>query len=461
MHHAPTRHGADAAPSRTAWAIAVSAWLLANLLLLWLYYEPSTKPLIGDEFDYNRRALAWLAGQPVAESHIWPPGQTAFIAAIYALAGPHVVAVQVVQIGLLAGCALLLARLASRVFDARTAWYAGALFLLNPGSLAYAHWLWPEVTHLACLLGALALLFTVRGPGLSAALAAGVLTGLALLFKSLLGAFWPLLLVAFASRGEGRWRVAWMPATAFVAGIALATAPALWKGYQETGRPIIADSSIYNLHVGLRDMSRSDYIDEAGAPALKAFLESGTTPQQRNAAYTARILDTVGERGLATLAWERLSTQYFRLFSAKTLLVSQLPGEACAGRLGAYAATTPTPWLSAAAQAAHALTLALAAFGIALWRRWDRAIVLVAAALLLYQLALYSGLHVMARYVFQMMPFLCLFGAPALAALVHRGQDAAGRVLVVTPLRLVSGCAGTIVLLGLAFLGPWLDGNCR
>ncbi len=452
--------GAGEAPTRLARIVALSAWLVLNLLLLWLYYEPSAKPLIGDEFDYNRRALAWLAGEPVAESYIWPPGQTGFIAAIYAVAGPHVLAVQVVQIGLLAMCALLLVRLGSRVLDGRTAWYAGALFLLNPGSLAYAHWLWPEVTHLACLLGALALVFTARRPGLSASLAAGVLVGLALLFKSLLGAFWPLLLVAFVARREGHWRVAWLPATAFVAGIAIATAPALWKGYQETGRPIIADSSIYNLHVGLRDTSRSDYIDEAGAPALKAFLESGATPQQRNTVYTGLILDQIEQHGLATLAAERLSVQYFRLFSAKTLLVSQLHGESCAGRLGAYSAAAPAPWISASAQAAHALTLVLAAFGIALWRRWDRAVLLVAAAFLLYQLALYSGLHVMARYVFQMMPFLCLFAAPVFAALLHGNSDGSDPPLALTPMRIAIGSAAATALLALAFLGPWLDGTC-
>ena len=105
-----------ASAARRVWPwLALAAWLLLNAALLWIYYQPALKPLVGDEFDYNRRALALLAGQPMPELFIWPPGQTWFIAAVYAVFGSHVLAVQLVQIGLLAACAALLARLWKRV----------------------------------------------------------------------------------------------------------------------------------------------------------------------------------------------------------------------------------------------------------------------------------------------------------------------------------------------------------
>ncbi len=436
--------------------VAGALWIALNAVLLWLYHGVPAKPLIGDEFDYNARALALLAGEPVAETFIWPPGQAWFIAAIYRVAGAHVLAVQLVQVALLALCAILLARLWKPLAGERAGLLAAALFAFNPWTIAQAHWLWPEITHLACLLGALVLLAEGRGHSSTKAFGAGVLVGLGLLFKSLLGAFWPLLLLAFVTRVEGRTAFGWRAGGLFITGLLLATAPALWNGYVETGRPLIADSSIYNLDIGLRDRSRSDYLDEAGAPALRAFLASAPTPQQRNAIALAKIRADVAARGLGDVLADQLGTQYFRLFNAKTLLVSQLPGEACAGRLGAYRASMLTPWLAGASYLWHASTLVLAAFGIALWRRWRQPLATCVGAFLLYQLALYAGLHVMQRYLFQMLPFLCAFGA---SLVVLRGTGDRG-VLAPTPARLALGAALAVVLLGLAFLGPLLDGNC-
>lgn len=439
--------------------LAAAAWLLLNAALLWIYYHPALKPLVGDEFDYNRRAIALLAGQPMPELFIWPPGQVWFIAAIYAVFGSHVLAVQIVQIVLLVICTVLLVRLWKTLDSPRAGWLAGAIFLLNPASLAYAHWLWPEVPYLACLLGALALLLTFTARPRLRAFLAGVLIGLAVLFKSLLGGFWPFFFLAFLSRKDRRFAFAWLSAVAFATGLLLAIFPALWKGYVETGSPLIADSSLYNLHVGLRDSSRSDYIDEAGLPALTAFIESAPTPQQRNAIYLDKVKVLVAERGWLGVLGDQLDSQYFRLFSAKTLLNSQLPGPACGGYLGAYGAsalTTPIGWL---ATAWHTLLLVLCAFGLALWRNWRRPFAAFCAVYLGYQLALFLGLHVMERYFFQMQPLLCGFAGSFLAALIDRKDMSSA--LAFTRVRWLAGGLLAALLLGLAWLGPVLDGTCR
>jgi hypothetical protein len=450
------RHGSVL---RRLWPwLILAAWLLLNAALLWIYYQPALKPLVGDEFDYNKRALALLAGQPLPELFIWPPGQSGFIAAVYALFGSHVLAVQLIQIVLLALCTGLLVRLWRTLDSHRAALFAGGLFLLNPSTLAYAHWLWPEVTHLACLLGALTLLLTFDAHPRLRAFLAGLLIGLALLFKSLLGGLWPLFFLAFIARRERRFSVAWIAAAAFAAGMLLVVAPALWKGQVETGHPLIADSSMYNLDVGLRDRSRSDYIDEAGLPALTAFIESAATPQQRNAIYLEKIKATVAERGLLDVIGEQLGSQYFRLFSAKTLLVSQLPGPACAGHLGVYADSALTSPLLGLAALTHALTLVLCAFGLALWHRWRLPLAAFCAVYLAYQLALFLGLHVMERYFFQMQPLLCGFGGSFLAALL--GRDQANSVLAFNRWRLILGGLLALILLGLGWLGPVLDGSC-
>ena len=107
----------------------------------------------------------------------------------------------------------------------------------------------------------------------------------------------------------------------FLLGIALVTAPALWHGWREVGRPMIADSSLYNAWIGLTDRWRSDYIEDQGGVTLPEFLASGTTPQQRNAVYAEKIEALLDERDIATVVTDQLGRQYFRLFSSKTPLL--------------------------------------------------------------------------------------------------------------------------------------------
>ena len=454
-----SQHAAVAGIGKKWLWLVITVWLLLNFALLRVYYLPTPKILVGDEFDYHARALALLAGQPVIEQFIWPPGQTWFLAAIGLVSGSSLLAVQLLQTLLLGACAYLLMRLWRTLDSPLAALLAAAIFLLNPANLAYAHWLWPEVTHLICLLGALALLLTVSQRPRTCALLAGLLIGLALLFKSLLAGLWPVFFLFFLKRQDGRRRFAWISATSFAAGLLLATLPALWKGQVETGRPMIADSSMYNLEIGIRDTSRSDYIDEAGLPALTAYLESASHPKERNAMALDRIRQQVAERGLVDIIGEQLGSQYFRLFNAKTLLVSQMPGPACTGHLGAYAQNPMGPALTGLSHVAHSLTLVLCAFGLAFWRRWSKPLAAFVAIYLVYQLALYSGLHVMQRYLFQMMPFLCGFAGSFLATIIQR--NTAETALKFNRWRMALGSGLTLLLLCLAWLGPILDGNCQ
>ncbi|MEO6076748.1 MAG: glycosyltransferase family 39 protein, partial [Dokdonella sp.] len=270
-----------ALPRQFSWPVfgIAGGFLLVNTVLLWLYFQGHAKTLIGDEAMYDAVALAQLQGQTISLNFIWPPGQKWFLMALHALTGPGRIGILVFQIGLLALCGWLLYRLWMLLDNRVAALWACALFLLNPGVLAYAHWLWPEVPHLACFLGALLLLADRERSTWPRAASAGALIGAALLFKSLLAAFWPFMVLLFLVRWQGRRPViAWKSAAAFVVGLFVITAPSLVQGWRETGRPMIADSSIYNLYVGLIDKSRSDYIDEWGMATLTPFLESGLTP---------------------------------------------------------------------------------------------------------------------------------------------------------------------------------------
>ncbi|MBO9661408.1 hypothetical protein [Dokdonella sp.] len=459
MNAAAPARPREARRRRLAAALFVLLFAVSQALAWAAYYAWGAKRLIGDEATYQDTALAILAGGAWMPSTIWPPLQPLLLAATYAIAGAHVLAAQLVQTLLFLLCGALLRDLWRRLGGSvAAANMAAALFLLNPATASYALWLWPEIVHLALLLAALCLL--ARAASSLRAFAAGACVGLAILAKSLLSAFWPVLLLMFWRRRKPY--LAWRPAALFVIALGLVTAPALLHGWREYGRPMIADSSVYNLWVGLTDRWRSDYVQDMGGATLPEFLASGATPPQRNAAYLDKVRGLVAERGLAGVLVDQLERQYFRLFSAKTLLVSQLPGPACAGHLSVY--RTP-PWLTRTLTAAndvlHALVLAAAAFGLACWRRRPDRLALVAALFLAYQLALFALIHVKARFLLPMLPFLCGFAGSFLAALRARRLDAGHlEAIALTPPRLVLGAALAALLLFLAFAGPWLDGLC-
>jgi hypothetical protein len=435
--------------------VALAIFVAEQVVLWWIYYAGRGKVLLGDEVRYLETARAILAGGPWHPSEIWPPAQPLFIAAL----GASIAGVQIAQTLLFVACGVLVARLAKKITgDSTAAAIAAALFLLNPDNAAYAHWLWPEMPHLFVVLLALDLLL-VHAPSRLAAFFAGVLTGLALLLKSVLTAFWPLLLLAFVEWKPLRVRRA--EAALFAVALGIAVAPALVAGHRNTGHWSIADSSAINLLLGLEDTTRNDYVPGASASRFAEYLQSGATPDARNAWAWREIRAHVDATPLIEIARAQLDRQYFRLFEAKTLLLTQLPGPACAGYRGAYRDASPAAvgvvrWTS---HAAHALMLASFAFGLCLWLRWRTLAPWLLLAFVGYQLALYAGLHVQARYLLPMVPVFCVFGGAALARIAR--ASAISDAVVVTPLRLALGAALAALLLGLAFAGPFLDGYCR
>ena len=79
--------------------------------------------------------------------------------------------------------------------DRRAAALAAALLLIDPGVAAFTHYLWPEILHLSCFLGALALL--AAGARFDRACLAGALLAVAILAKSLLVPFLVVVAVVF------------------------------------------------------------------------------------------------------------------------------------------------------------------------------------------------------------------------------------------------------------------------
>lgn len=465
-------------PPRRAVLVGGLAWVaLVDAVLWWIYYRPAPKQLFLDEWQYVWTAGAIQAGGPASTYLIWPPGQATVVAwAMRALGGlePAILAIQLWQTALLGLSACLLADLGRRLTGSRAAGAAAGLLLVaHPGVLAFSQYLFAEVSHLALWLLALWLPLRWRegGAGRLAAAGAGAAWGAALLFKSLLGAAWPLWIPILRRSGPLRPVRAWLPALAvdlaLFLGVGLAvTVPARLDNLERFGEAKIADASAFGLWIGLTDTRRSDAWQDRTGLELREYLDSSPSTAERREIYLERSRRRVAERGPWAVVRDKLGTQYFRLLSAKTNLITQLPGDLCRGHLPTYRDPPPSAvaFLTLASHGVQLLTLAAFAFGLALWRRWRHPLALAAGGLLAYQFAVYFVLHAVSRYAVQLWPILCLFAGWFLAALAARrhdpGEPAAAGLAVAGGLRWALGALLALLLAWFAFAGPYLDRMC-
>ena len=404
----------------------------------------------GDEIMYADLARRLAAGQDARIESLWPPAYPRFLAGLLVLGGGSFLLVRCVQVALLAISALLLRDLGLRLTGSgRAATMAAALLVLDPQVGGFAHFLWPEVLHLFLLLCALWILAarSDRPPWLAAA---GVVLGLALLTKSLLGPFLPLLLLPLVlgagRRGLGR-------ATLVAAGVAVTLTPTL-IGNARRGAPLLADSSRFNLWVGLNDRSRKDMVDEVVGREYQRYLRSGETAAARTEVLDTKIRGLVRERGWPALLRAQLGRQYFRLLDKDSFLTDQLPGGAIA-RQGYGYRDTPPPLaaaLRAWSYALYAAVLVAAALGLAVAppRTWWHRVLL---AFLAYNAAVFLLLHVKSRYRVAFLPVLYLqAGAFAAWWLEPRPSDAGPSRAAWT-----AAAAAAALALFLAFGGPLLE----
>lgn len=407
------------------------------------------RALWGDEIMYADVARRLVAGEDARIESLWPPAYPRFLAALLALGGGSFLQARCLQVALLGASALLLRDLTQRITGSAAAGaVAAALLVLDPQVGAFAHFLWPEVPHLFLFLFA-AWILVARGDRPAWLAVAGVVLGLALLTKSLLGPFLPVLLLPLllgaGLRGAGR--------VALVLFAAAVTAAPTVIGNARRGAPLIADSSRFNLWVGLNDRSRKDMVDEVVGDEYQRYLKSGDTAAARARVLDARIRGLVAERGFSALLRAQLGRQYFRLLDKDSFLTDQLPGGAIA-RLGyGYRGVPPAAasLLRGWSYALYAAVLVAAALGLAVApprAPWHRVLV----AFLAYNAAVFLLLHVKSRYRVAFLPVLYLqAGAFVGWCLAARGSRA-------SPSRAawaVAG-AGAALALFLAFAGPLL-----
>jgi hypothetical protein len=395
--------------TRTGWLLVLIG-LLLNLSLLWYYYQPTPKRLVGDENRYFSQGVQAASGERSPYDLLWPPLYGEFVGLLFRLFGPQMIYVQGVQIGLWLASAFLFRQIVWRLTASTLVTrIAFALFLLCPELIAFSHYLWPEILHLFFWLLCLWLLICRPSVWMYAALA-GLAMGLALLTKSLLTLFVPvvaLFIWRLPPTATGQQRG--LRAVAFL-GLTLAVIMPV-MGFNLISRDMfaVADSSIFNLWVGLNDVETADSVNDRAGLELREFVQAGPDLKTRNALYRQKISQLIQQRGLVGTLTNQFSKQYFRLFDSQTFFTTQLAGGGRRGYRGDFSLLSLGLMLSSFL--IYGVMLISGAMGLCFIRlrpvTWLHLLVLFLA----YNLALFLFLHVKTRYVIQFLPVLILFAA--------------------------------------------------
>ncbi len=432
--------------------LALLAIVMIHAVLLWIYYSPAPKEPTGDEGMYLEVAGRIQAGEDPGLERLWPPLYPRFVAEVLSPRGGPPATLQVVQTLLLVAVAFLLRDICRRLVGPGRVGDLVLLFTLAyPPLVAYAHYVWPEVLHLVLMVGATWILVARRDrlPWLAGL---GLLLGLSLLTKSLLGPFLPALLLPLALEGSARQR--WARVSLVVVVLGTTVAPTLIANHRASGRLGIADSGRFNLWVGLNDRSRRNFVGEIVGREFQRYRASAEDPGERNAILDRKTARLLRERGLLRVLGDQLGRQYFRLFDKNSFLTDQLPGGVIHAQGRGYRGSAG-PLASAVRYlsfTAYAAILLLATAAIWLWPprgRW----VWLAMGFVAYNLALFLVLHVKTRYRIQFLPVLFVYAAIAVDRLLGEGaklRDRSPRVLVGT------GITGALLMF-LAFGGSLLD----
>ncbi len=423
--------------------------LHAGLFMLGATPEP--RRLHGDERMY------WQAAERVLETGaselepLWPPLYAWFVAGGRTLADASW-PVELAQVLLLVASGLLLRDLARHLeLPPLVADGAAALLLLYPTLAAFAHFLWPEVLHLVWMLAA-AWILAARRRSLAGCALLGAVLGAALLTKSLLGPFLPLLLLPLL-RDEGAWRDRLARVAVVLLVLGAAVAPVVQANWRQHGRPMIARSVRFNAWVGLNDRAAQNFRDEIVTEEYIAWRRSASDFAGRERILAEKLEGLLAERGWFATLRSQVARQYRRLLHRDSFFTDQLPGGLIHARGGGY--PRAPAWIVGGLRWAHYLSYAAvllaAPFGFAaLWAQ-RRPWALLGGAFFAYHAAIFLVLHVKTRYLMQLLPLLFLAAAVGADGWV-RWRVEGGRPPL-GPVGVVGAGLAAALLLGLAFLG--------
>ena len=259
---------------------------------------------------------------------------------------------------------------------------------------------------------------------------AGGLLGLALLTKLLLLPFLPFLVLFFGYQAPGSWQKQVGKVLLISGTLVLTILPTMWYNAERHGRWMVADSSVFNVWVGLNDIGSRDYRHKIAGPELEQFEASGATFIERTSQYRQKIIDFVAQKGVFSVVWAQSTKQYARLFHAETSFTTQLPG----GPRQSYrfSAFPWAPVLRWYAYVMHGLVLGLGVLGLCFLQLRPIGWPHLLGLFVVYNLGLFLAVHVKTRYMIQIFPVLMIFSAVALDRLLEWWNTTANPSLVHT-----------------------------
>lgn len=412
--------------TRRAWLLA--ACLVAALALRVAAAQLSSAPLARDEIEYHRLALGLLEGsgyalEPDRPITHRPPLYPAFLAGVYAVAGPSPEAARHVQAVVHAGTTLLVAALGRVLFTPAVGLAAAALFAVHP-ALETVATLHRESLMVPLLTGCvLALVLGIRSGRLGWWALGGALAGLLALTNQVYFAFMPALVTLGLAdrRVRARWRglavaaalalALWLPWQAWM--LAAGAGPeeqqfryhALVFGHF----PVLSGSFWWPI----ADMTAL----EAQRAQARAYLaerdgaEAGVPMTERLARARREVRERIAEQPVAWVG--------FVVNRAVLVAASPPPGSS---RLRAA-----HPALGAAAFAVNAAFVALAAAALLVARRRDAAAGPVLAAIVAV-VGAHALLHGIRRYGYPLQPLWLVLGAGGCSLLAADARMRLARV---------------------------------
>lgn len=398
--------------------LVIAAGLAINLGLLFFYYVPSPKKLIGDETYYYQYALALASGQRVPYDLLWPPLYGEFVGFLFYSLEPQIIYVQISQIGLWLASAFFFREIVSRLTPSTTVTNASlTLFVLAPDLITFSHYLWPETVHLFLWLSSLWFLICRPFAWINTVLA-GVLLGFALLTKSLLGPFVPVILIfLFLLNPKINKGVRFINVALFAVMIIVVILPLMINNLMERKAFLVANSSVFNLWVGLNDVETADSVNDIAGVEMEHYLQSGPDLKTRNAIFMEKITRKISQQGLVDTLLNQLDKQYFRLFDVQTYFTTQLAGS---GRQ-AYSANSRiiNVTLKLYTYIVYGFILVAGAAGLCFLRLSPLGWWHLLALFIAYNLGIFLFLHVKTRYTVQFLPMLIFFASMTVYALIH------------------------------------------
>ncbi len=390
--------------------LVVSVSIAINLCFLLFYYTPSPKQLIGDETYYYQYALLLASGQRVPYNLLWPPLYGECIGYIFSLFGPRVIYVQIIQIGLWLASAFIFSGIVVKLTSSTEVKdISFILYISSPELIAFSHYLWPETVHLFLWLSSLWFLICRPFAWINTAIA-GMLLGFALLTKSLLGPFVPVILIFLFLLGPKiNQKTRFINVSLFAIMTIVITFPMMINNLIEREVFLIADSSVFNIWVGLNDFETMDSVNDIAGLEMEQYLQSGANLKIRNDILLDRIVQRINKQGLFSTLLNQFNKQYFRLFDVQTYFTTQLVGN----HRQAYSLDSKiiNITLELYAYIEYGFILIVGILGLCFLCGWPWNWSHLFALFIIYNLDIFLFLHVKTRYIIQFFPMLIFFAS--------------------------------------------------